>query len=351
MSSGTNDQCKEAPATCPDGTGVYCGKSSVNQNTDYLYYCQNGSYTVQEQCANGCETMSSGTNDQCKEAPATCPDGTGLYCGKSSLNQNTNTLYYCQNGSYTVQEQCSNGCETMPSGTSDQCKDAPTTCPYGTGYYCGSSSLGQNTSYLYYCQNGNYQESERCANGCEVMDPYVDDKCSSGASSSFPETNLYVSATGSANTSSKYATTENAFKNDLIGQCTWYAYGRVIELVDKGYLPAAAKDRFVSAFWGTSGRHAKNWPSMLGGNWYETVNDPLPMDKRKNGLLAVWVDSGYGHVGFVEEVSSDKTKYRLSDFNRGSDLKYRDQWYDFVGTSDRLLGTYPRFYDIGNPNW
>jgi len=98
-------------------------------------------------------------------------------------------------------------------------------------------------------------------------------------------------------------------------------------------------------------RHAKNWPSFLGGNWTPTVVEPLPMEKRKKGLLAVWVKGEYGHVGFVEEVNADKTKYRLSDFNRGNDLKYRDKWYDFVGKSDSLIGTYPRFYDLNNPNW
>lgn len=60
-------------------------------------------------------------------------------------------------------------------------------------------------------------------------------------------------------------------------------------------------------------------------------------------LLAVWVSGTYGHVGFVEEVNADKTQYRLSDFNRGDNESYRNEWYDFEGTSDLLINTYPQF--------
>jgi hypothetical protein len=120
--------------------------------------------------------------------PTTCPNGNGLYCGSSSLGQNTNYLYDCQNGNYTVKEQCANGCEIMPVGTNDQCKDAPTSCPYGPGLYCGNSSLGQNTNTLYYCQDGNYTVKEQCANGCEIMPPDVDDKCKDGSAASITVT-------------------------------------------------------------------------------------------------------------------------------------------------------------------
>ncbi|MCI5224336.1 MAG: hypothetical protein D3924_17125 [Candidatus Electrothrix sp. AR4] len=53
--------------------------------------------------------------------PTSCPSGNGYYCGKSSLGQNTNSLYYCQDGNYQVREQCSDGCETMPTGFNDKC--------------------------------------------------------------------------------------------------------------------------------------------------------------------------------------------------------------------------------------
>ncbi|XOF35027.1 MAG: hypothetical protein ACL93V_06985 [Candidatus Electrothrix sp. YB6] len=37
------------------------------------------------------------------------------------------------------------------------------------------SSLDDDT--LYYCQYGDYQVREQCSDGCEKMDPYVDDRC------------------------------------------------------------------------------------------------------------------------------------------------------------------------------
>ncbi|WP_207681084.1 PKD domain-containing protein [Desulfonema magnum] len=163
---------------------------------------------------------------------------------------------------------------------------------------------------------------------------------------SFPET-----AIKSKYSSSSYAKGENAFyvsDSLLRGECTWYVYGRVIELSDSGYLDSSVRDQFEDAFWGKTGRHARNWPNtiFLGGSWTYSGDSPLPMDKRRKGLVAVWKFGTYGHVGFVEEVSSDKTRYRLSDFNRGNDKTHRDNWYDFVGTSDRLSGVFPYFFEL-----
>jgi len=163
---------------------------------------------------------------------------------------------------------------------------------------------------------------------------------------SFPETVIKEK-----DSPSEYASTYNAFKGNLKGQCTWYAYGRVIELVDKGYLPEAVGEKMYNAFWGKYNRDAKNWISLLDGNWIPTNVQALPLNKRKKGLLAVWVAGDHGHVGFVEEISSDKTKYRLSDFNRSTNTKYKNCWYNFEGTSDKLLGVYPHFYNLKNPAW
>ena len=157
----------------------------------------------------------------------------------------------------------------------------------------------------------------------------------------------------SRSSTSPYATTKNAFwvsDHSLAGQCTWYAYGRVIELSEAGYLDASAATRMYNAFWNRSGRDAKNWPSFLGGEWVSTNNAPLPIEKRKPGMLAVWPYGTNGHVGFVEEISVDKTRYRLTDFNRGLDQSYRSVWYNFVGSSDLLLGGYPSFYQLPLPS-
>jgi hypothetical protein len=159
--------------------------------------------------------------------------------------------------------------------------------------------------------------------------------------------------------SSQYATSLNAFSpqntpaQDLRGQGTWYAYGRVIELADQGYLDSSALALMQNAFMGiTSGRDAKYWPSFLAGTWTATDVNPLPVAQRLPGQLVVWSGGPYGHVGFVEEVSADKSQYRLSDFNRDGNQTYLSAWYPFEGTSDQWQGTYPSFYQlplVGSP--
>lgn len=151
----------------------------------------------------------------------------------------------------------------------------------------------------------------------------------------------------STNSTSRFATTDNAFKGNLIGQCTWYTYGRIQELVASGYLSQNTGTMIKNAFWGKSGRDAKNWPAFIGGTWYNTNTSVLPLSVRKKGLIIVWAAGTNGHVGFVEWVSADKKRYRVSDFNLKEDLKYRTTEYYFDGGSDKLLGTYPRFYDLG----
>ena len=158
----------------------------------------------------------------------------------------------------------------------------------------------------------------------------------------FPKTEVQTK-----NTDSLYGNNLNAFKN-YKGQCTWYVYARVIELVDLGYFDESISVSLYNAFWGKTGRHAKNWPTFLGGDWICTQDEALSLDKRKRGLIAVWPGGTYGHVGFVEEISIDKQKYRLSDFNRSGKEQYLDKWYDFEGNDDFLVNSYPCFFDL-NP--
>ncbi len=160
------------------------------------------------------------------------------------------------------------------------------------------------------------------------------------ASDTFPETEIKTK-----NTNSAYGNSLNAFKN-LQGQCTWYTYGRIIELSDAGYLNYEIEEIFYKAFWGKWDRHAKNWLTFIGGDWFCTNSKPLAENKRKKGLVAVWSGGEYGHVGFVEEISKDKKSYRLSDFNRGGQEKYSNKWYNFEGKNDYLVNSYPCFFDL-----
>ena len=177
---GVNDSCKASTAVCPSGNGLYCGNTSVpGQSTSNLYQCTNGSYTLSQQCSSGCQVNSSGTNDSCKVSTATCPSGNGLYCGSSSIpGQTISNLYQCTNGSYTLSQQCSSGCQSNGSGVNDSCKAPAPTCPSGNGLYCGSSSIsGQNTSNLYQCTNGSYTLSQQCSSGCQSNGSGVNDSC------------------------------------------------------------------------------------------------------------------------------------------------------------------------------
>jgi len=153
--------------------------------------------------------------------------------------------------------------------------------------------------------------------------------------------------TTSSSTSS-YARDKNAFyvsDSSLAGECTWYAYGRVIELAEKGELGSQAATILHDAFWGKTGRNAKNWPSFIGGTWTCTNAAALPVAKRHKGMLAVWNFGTFGHVAFVEEVSSDLKQYRISDFNYTLNHEPRTIWLPFEG-NDKIGGVYPCFYEL-----
>ena len=111
--------------TCPSGNGLYCGDPSMGQNTNYLYLCTNGNYSLSKQCSNGCLQNPPGVNDTCRTASQTCPSGNGLYCGNSSLGQNPNYLYQCTNGNYSVKTACPYSCQVNPPGTNDVCSSTP----------------------------------------------------------------------------------------------------------------------------------------------------------------------------------------------------------------------------------
>ena len=156
----------------------------------------------------------------------------------------------------------------------------------------------------------------------------------------------------SASSTSPFATTQNAFwetNSSLAGQCTWYAYGRTIELAASGQLDPSAKTLMENAFWGRSGRDAQNWPALLGGEWTYTGSVALPLDKRKPGMLVVWEGGSHGHVAFVEEVSADLTQYRVSDFNFIANLTYSgNRWYSYTGSPSDCFTTLgcPYFYQL-----
>jgi len=106
---GSNQTGKDfylTPTTvpCPNGNGLYCGSANLGQDTNYLYQCTNGSYTLSQQCSNGCQVNAPGTNDSCKAAtvnptiamsPMSGSGGTVFVeCGTGFTPNSTATLYF-----------------------------------------------------------------------------------------------------------------------------------------------------------------------------------------------------------------------------------------------------------------
>jgi surface antigen len=69
------------------------------------------------------------------------------------------------------------------------------------------------------------------------------------------------------------------------GQCTWYAWGRVNEITGKNI-----------NFSQNTGRHAKNWPSLI----TNSVEKSIP----ERGFAMVDTTGQFGHVAVVESVES-----------------------------------------------
>ena len=81
------------------------------------------------------------------------------------------------------------------------------------------------------------------------------------------------------------------------------------------------------------------------------------MEQRWPGMLVVWVFGDYGHVAFVEEVTNDKTRFRISDFNRNEGEAYNEydadidgNWLNFEGATHRTMynSVYPQFYRLSS---
>ena len=177
----------------------------------------------------------------------------------------------------------------------------------------------------------------------------------------YPETVLQNKSVDSVYARKLNAFWETSFGQDLLGQCTWYVYGRFIELINQKFFTLDVHDKIKNAFWNHSGRDAKNWSSLLdmSGQGISTNSLALPFAKREKGLLAVWECGTHGHVGFVEEVGGDnKEWYILSDFNRANNLNYKKQKYKFDSSQnidgaldDRVGGCYPTFYNLMVEGW
>jgi surface antigen/pimeloyl-ACP methyl ester carboxylesterase len=98
-----------------------------------------------------------------------------------------------------------------------------------------------------------------------------------------------------------------AYNPALIGQCTWYAYGRMVET---GLLPANSQSLFLG--------HAASWAQNARDKGFPVTNTPT---QGARGLVVFppgvrGAHPFYGHVAFLEEVYPDG-RIRISESNWG----------------------------------
>ena len=103
----------------------------------------------------------------------------------------------------------------------------------------------------------------------------------------------------------------NSSGKKIIGNCTWYSYGRIGEMT--GHMPYDA---------GFTGNGYEWWNANLRTGKYKYGNEP------KVGALAVWKSSlpnsdGCGHVAVVEKIENGRVYISESSWH-GSYFKYRE---------------------------
>ncbi len=168
-------------------------------------------------------------------------------------------------------------------------------CPSGNGLYCGDSGKGQNTNYLYQCTNGSYSLKSPCSSGCQRNAAGKDDSCKAAPDST--PTPVPVPSSSQSVGSVKYKpnfkstayTAQNPFYKGYEGHCTWFAWGRAVELMGNTGLP-----RSNACEWWTQASQKKGQSprrNSIAVWWSGTECDP------KSGK--------YGHVAYVEDVFSD----------------------------------------------
>ncbi|MEG1895983.1 MAG: CHAP domain-containing protein [Oscillospiraceae bacterium] len=132
------------------------------------------------------------------------------------------------------------------------------------------------------------------------------------------------------NTSSPFYNRLNPFYTAdpaLVGQCTWYAWGRISEIF------GGEKQALFSQSYN---RHAKNWPA--------TVTNAIKMPYPAKGDAIIWGVGTYGHVGVVEEVMGDRVKFTQCN-GKGSVNNAWDAKDGIVQelTQKQLESLYPEF--------
>ena len=105
---------------------------------------------------------------------------------------------------------------------------------------------------------------------------------------------------------SSYRSSNNPFYPRYVGQCTWYAWGRMKEVTGKAI-----------KFSRSSNRHAKYWDGIVTNCRIDKNLESKCVAVRKTG------GGGYGHVVFVENVSNGYVYYTEDNVDSSTNLKVR----------------------------
>lgn len=181
---------------------------------------------------------------------------------------------------------------------------------------CGSRYL-DSIGYTYDQILSYYYGNEVALTLTEELDPALMEKinnsqytgfaqiCDPSITGTSPRGNFTaLSSTGGKcmDLSESYWNSDNAYKGNLKGQCTWYAYGRSLKALveDSGMSMSEAKSFLNENFL---------YRNNNGGEWYKNgsekgLKSSPNVDDIQPGSIISWAggQQGWGHVGFVEAV-------------------------------------------------
>lgn len=112
----------------------------------------------------------------------------------------------------------------------------------------------------------------------------------------------------------------------LFAQCVWYAKHRAMEIIASSNLSEEEKQKRIQSIDSTSGNGQDVVPNMNGNIFKKTTN----INEIKAPAIISWSLGSYGHVGIIEQITTDKNGnkvYYITDGGRIKDTKNYPYWY------------------------
>lgn len=193
-------------------------------------------------------------------------------------------------------------------------------CLASTKTYCGPSttiypsagsiSKGEEVHFLYYKKENNYALIEYSISGNKRKRAWVD---SMKLTTQKPLPGPVVGQRPSdmnINSSSYMSNTNMYYRADLVGQCTWFCWGRAHE----------KKGKALSFHGGNNGRQ---WYANI--NTYNVTKRPAYLGPITDSICSIsYGDTKPGHVVFVELVEGNTVYYTEANYPRDDRLSSDD---------------------------